>query len=108
MSSLVPVCPEQLLDTKFWRTPEYQNSPEYWSTGVLEYRSTGMPEYWNTESRNPGKARFRPFGSRYTSARCSEVLIIPVLQGSEVLIIPVFQCSGVGIPWSTGEFLMLS
>ena len=48
VSSLVPVCPEQLLDTKFWRTPEYQNSPEYWSTGVLEYRSTGVLEYWST------------------------------------------------------------
>ena len=40
VSSLVPVCPEQLLDTKFWRIPEY------WNTGILEYRNTesGIPE----------------------------------------------------------------
>ena len=53
VSSLVPVCPEQLLDTKFWRTPEYHNSPEYRNTGVPEHRSTGTPEYWNTGILSP-------------------------------------------------------
>ena len=110
VSSLVPVCPEQL--------------PEYWSTGVLEYRSTGVPEYWSTgvpECRNTGilslESRkssipifWKPlhFCSLLRGFRCSEVLIIPVFHCSEVFNIPAFHCSGVGIPWSTGEFLMLS
>ena len=120
VSSLVPVCPEQLLDTKFCRSigmSEYRNvgtsecrnigMSEHRNVGVSECRNIGIPEYW---VRNPGKARFRPFGSRYTSARCSEVLIIPVFQGSEVLIIPAFHCSEVlsFFSESTGEFLMLS
>ena len=97
VSSLVPVCPEQLLDTKFCRsigTSECRNigMSEHRNVGVSECRNIGIPEYW---VRNPGKARFRPFGSRYTSARCSEVLIIPVLQGSDVLIAPTFRGSEV-------------
>jgi hypothetical protein len=84
VSSLVPVCPEQLLDTKFCRSI---GMSECRNVGTSECRNIGIPEYW---VRNPGKARFRPFGSRYTSARCSEVLIAPRFQ-----MLRCFNCSEV-------------
>jgi len=55
VSSLVPVCPEQLLDTKFWRIPEYWNvgMSEYRNIGTSECRSIGMSEYRNTGILSP-------------------------------------------------------
>ena len=56
VSSWVPVCPEQLLDTKFWTIPEYWNigMSEYRNTGISECRSIGMSEY-----RNVGTSEYR-------------------------------------------------
>ena len=49
MSSLVPVCPEQLLDTRNVGMSEYRN------VGMSKHRNTGILEYWNTESGFPEK-----------------------------------------------------
>ena len=66
-ASLVPVCPEQLLDTKFRNIgmSEFRNigmsecrnigMSEHRNVGVSEHRNHGILEYRNTESGIPEK-----------------------------------------------------
>ena len=87
MSSLVPVCPEQLLDTKFCRSigmSECRNigmsahrsvgTSECRHIGMSEYRNVGTSEYRNTESGIPEKLESDLLEVVTISARCSEVL----------------------------------